>query len=140
MSFLKTSWKKFQFTKISIFSKIASFYPNLIIFFQWKLRVHTFQILSCARARAHAPKPHFLKILWFWNFQWISSIQSKIGARACARRREHYKIRKVWTFSFHWKKQLLILNDSWWFWTILKTHEMIMNFWKTAMSFSCIFY
>ena len=69
----------------------------------------------------------------------ISIIQRKIGARACARRSTHDEIRKVWTFSFHWKK-LLILNDSWWFWTILKTHEMIMNFWKTALSFLCIFY
>ena len=103
--FWKTPQKNLNL-QISIFSKIASFYPNLIIFFQWKLTIHTFQILSCAHARAHsrAPKPHFLKILRFWDFQWISSIQSKIGARACARRRAHDKIRKVWTFSFHWKK------------------------------------
>ena len=92
---------------------------------------------SCTRARQNN---FFLKILRFWDFQRISSIQSKIGARVCARRRAHEKIRKVWTFSFHWKKKLLILNDSWWFWTILKTHEMIMNFWKSAMSFLCIFY
>ena len=35
-------------------------------------------------------------------------------------------------------EKILILNDSWWFWTILKTYEIIMNFWKTTMSFLCI--
>ena len=26
------------------------------------------------------------------------------------------------------------LNDSWWFWTILKIHGIIVNFWKSAIS------
>ena len=45
-------------------------------FFQWKLKVHIFRILSCARRRAHD------------------------------------KIRKVWTFSFHWKKKLINLDKK----------------------------
>ena len=41
--FFRISWA------FSSFAKIFAFCPNLLIFFQRKLKVHTFRILSCAR-------------------------------------------------------------------------------------------
>ena len=54
MSFLENASKKFKFTNFDFLQnrEFLSKFNNF--FFQWKLRVHTFQILSCAHARAHA--------------------------------------------------------------------------------------
>ena len=98
-----------DFMGIFIFSKIFAFCPNLLIFFQWKLKVHTFRILSCARRRAHARAPI---LLWMLEIHWKSQNRRifrkcGFGARECARACAHDKIWKVWIVSFHWKKKII---------------------------------
>ena len=86
MSFLCIFYWRFEWTchfwkpaqknlnlQISTFSKIATFYPNLIIFFQWKLRLHTFQIFR-----------KFLDFGIFRNFPTFRVKLASARARACA--------------------------------------------------------
>ena len=94
--FFRISWA------FSFFCKIFAFCPNLLIFFQWKLKVHTFQILSCVRRGAHTRAPIFLWMLEiYWNSQNRRIFRKYgFGARSCLRARAQYKIWKVWILSF----------------------------------------
>ena len=108
---------------IFIFFKNLCFLSKFInFFFQWKLKVHTFRILSCARRRAHTRAPILLWMLEiYWKFQDRKIFRKcDFGARACARACAHDKIWKVWTLSFHWKKKLLNLDKNLRFWRKLK--------------------
>ena len=98
-------WKIDVSLQISNRTKFWSKIVTTLIFFQWKLRFHTFQKFKRVAKRGPGNELFWLKIsIFFQIFDFGDMLQSKIPSSLAPLLAPLFYFWKVWNLSFHWKK------------------------------------